>query len=622
MSLPTPEAQASLPSGRARPHTLRTILDGASAVCALTLAVLVFLVPVTGSAAFAIRSLAVLVATGAVLRPLRGWATAGLGGDVKALREAEQRYRLLVEQMPSVTYIQPVGPESRMTYMSPRIEELLGLPPSHWTSPQGDRLGHIHPDDREWVRDLDLQTNETGDPFVVDYRGLRANGETVWIHNEANLVRDHEGRALFWQGVLFDMTPQKTAELQLKDAEAKYRALVEHTPAITYIEIVDEHDPMSMRTLYISPQVEAILGYTPEEWMLNPHLWVGALHPDDQVRMIDEDIRTNRTGEPFSSEYRIHRKNGALAWVHDECIAVRDDDGTIRFWQGVIFDVTEQRQAEGEVQRALEMERQATRRLRELDAMKTTFLHAVSHELRTPLAAILGFALTLEHQELNLPPEESIDMIKRLAANARKLDRLLSDLLDLDRLDRGIIEPKWRPTDVGALVRHAVEESDLMVERTLRIEADSIVVSIDPAKVERIVENLLANAARHTPPDTPVWVWVKAHREGVLIVVEDAGPGVAPEVRDVIFRPFEQGPDLASHSPGVGIGLSLVGRFAKLHGGRAWVEERPGGGASFRVYLPDGGEDGAGRPSGLDRASSTAWPAGDQDEEEPRAASG
>jgi PAS domain S-box-containing protein len=622
MSLPTPEAQASLPPGRARPHALRAILDGASAVGALTVAALAFLVPITGSAAFAIRSLAVLVAAGAVLRPLRRWATSGLGGDVKALREAEQRYRLLVEQMPSVTYIQPVGPESRMTYMSPRIEELLGLPPSHWTSPQGDHLGHIHPEDREWVRDLDRQTNETGDPFVVDYRGLRADGETVWIHNEANLVRDPDGRALFWQGVLFDMTPQKTAELQLKDAEAKYRALVEHTPAITYIEIVDEHDPMSMRTLYISPQIEAILGYTPEEWMLNPHLWVGALHPDDQVRMINEDIRTNRTGESFSAEYRIHRKDGGLAWVHDECIAVRDDDGTIRFWQGVMFDVTEQRQAEGEVQRALEIERQATRRLRELDAMKTTFLHAVSHELRTPLAAILGFALTLEHQELNLPPEESIDMIKRLAANARKLDRLLSDLLDLDRLDRGIIEPKWRPTDVGALVRHAVEESDLMVERTLRIEADSIVVSIDPAKVERIVENLLANAARHTPPDTPVWVWVKAHREGVLIAVEDAGPGVAPEVRDVIFRPFEQGPDLVTHSPGVGIGLSLVGRFAKLHGGRAWVEERPGGGASFRVYLPDGGEDGAGRPSGLDRASSTAWPAGDEDEEVPRAASG
>ena len=457
---------------------------------------------------------------------------------------------------------------------------------------------------------------------MADYRALRADEQTVWIHNEAVLVRDAAGRPRFWQGVMFDMTPQKTAELQLKEAEAKYRALVEHTPAITYIEIVDEGDPMSMRTLYISPQIEKMLGYTPEEWMLNPHLWVRALHPDDRARMINEDIRTNRTGEPFNAEYRIFAKDGRLAWVHDECIAVRDDNGVIGFWQGVMFDVTKQRLAEEEVQRALEIEREATHRLRDLDAMKTTFLHAVSHELRTPLAAILGFALTLEHQGMQLPQEESIEMLRRLAANARKLDRLLSDLLDLDRLDRGIIDPKWRPTDVGALVRHAVEESDLMVERTLRIEADSVVVSIDPAKVERIVENLLANTARHTPPDTPVWVWVKPHREGVLIVVEDAGPGVPPEVRDVIFRPFEQGPDRVMHSPGVGIGLSLVGRFAKLHGGRAWVEERPGGGASFRVYLPDGGEDGAGRTSGLDRASGISRPgAAEDDGQEPQAAS-
>jgi len=90
--------------------------------------------------------------------------------------------------------------------------------------------------------------------------------------------------------------------------------------------------------------------------------------------------------------------------------------------------------------------------------------------------------------------------------------------------------------------------------------------------------------------------------------VEDAGPGVPAELRETIFRPFEQGPERSAHSPGVGIGLSLVGRFASLHGGRAWVEDRPGGGASFRVWLPDGppastGGPGAARHPGAGRAS-------------------
>ena len=253
-----------------------------------------------------------------------------------------------------------------------------------------------------------------------------------------------------------------------------------------------------------------------------------------------------------------------------------------------MFDITERKLAEEGLERALTRERDASRALREVDAMKNTFLHAVSHELRTPLASILGFAVTLEHHQGTLPQEETQELTKRLAVNARKLDRLLSDLLDLDRLDRGIIEPKWRPTDVGALVRHVVQESDLMVERPLRIEADPVLVSVDGAKVERIVENLLANTARHTDADTPIWIWVRAHDGGVLIVVEDAGRGVPAELRETIFRPFEQGPERSAHSPGVGIGLSLVGRFASLHGGRAWVEDRPGGGASFRVWLPDG----------------------------------
>jgi signal transduction histidine kinase len=115
-----------------------------------------------------------------------------------------------------------------------------------------------------------------------------------------------------------------------------------------------------------------------------------------------------------------------------------------------------------------------------------------------------------------------------------------------------------------------------------------VVVSVDAAKVERIVENLLANTLRHTPAGTPVWIRIVPEARGVLLVVEDQGSGVPEEIREMIFEPFRQGPDAPEHSPGVGVGLTLVRRFAELHGGRAWVQGRDGGGASFRIFLPNG----------------------------------
>lgn len=247
-----------------------------------------------------------------------------------------------------------------------------------------------------------------------------------------------------------------------------------------------------------------------------------------------------------------------------------------------------------QTEHSLERERDAVERLRAMDEVKNTFLQAVSHDLRTPLTAILGFALTLQkEEELGLSGEDRRELAARLAANARRLNRLVSDLLDLDRLQRGAIEPTMRPTDVGGLARSILEGLEALPRDRIQADLESVVVPIDPAKVERILENLLVNASKHTPPDSHIWLRVLAQEAGVLIVVEDDGPGVPEEFRKTIFEPFRQGPEGQGPSPGVGIGLSLVARFAELHRGRAWMQERDGGGASFRVYLPGA----AGEPS-------------------------
>jgi signal transduction histidine kinase len=121
--------------------------------------------------------------------------------------------------------------------------------------------------------------------------------------------------------------------------------------------------------------------------------------------------------------------------------------------------------------------------------------------------------------------------------------------------------------------------------REIIVDVEPVVLDVDAARVERIVENLVLNALRHTDDDTPVWVRVFADDGGGVLAVEDAGPGVPEELRGTIFQPFRRGRDETPYE-GSGIGLSLVARFAELHGGQAWVQERPGGGASFRVFLP------------------------------------
>jgi two-component system, sensor histidine kinase and response regulator len=501
------------------------------------------------------------------------------GARYTELREAEVAYRALVEQIPAITYTQIADDQSptgfRDVYLSPQLTTLLGYTPYEWQMDPELWIRATHPDDRDRVVTQDRHAARRGTRFCEEYRMIARDGREVWFRDEAVLVEDPASGVSFWQGVMLDITEAKTAAAHHAEIEAKYRALVEQIPAVVYLgEFGAEGE-----WLYISPQVERVLGYTPGEWLAHPHPMGSFVHPDDLDAVWAEEERSQRDGDTFRAEYRMRAKDGRWVWILDEAMAVRDDEGRPFVLQGTMFDITERKRSEDELASALE-------RLQALDRLKNTLLHTLSHDLKAPLTAILGAASTLERLGDELSADERRALLRTLEARSKGMNALLADLLDLDRLEQGIIEPRRFPVDLGELVRRMVEDArDALGRRTIEVDAERLTIAVDGSKVERMVENLLMNAARHTPPGARVWVRVWPQDEGATIAVEDDGAGVPDDCKTEIFEAFHRG-RAARDLPGSGIGLSLVARFAELHGGRAWVEDRPGGGASFRIYLP------------------------------------
>ncbi|HYJ61740.1 MAG TPA: PAS domain-containing protein, partial [Actinomycetota bacterium] len=251
--------------------------------------------------------------------------------------DAEERFRTLVEQLPAVTYIEEPD-TGRNLYISPQIEAIYGLPPGAWLDDPHLWESRLHPEDRDRV--LAENRDIARDEWTSEYRSIDRDGRTIWLHNAARLVRDADGAPRFWQGLVFDITDRKTAEQHLREAEERYRHLVEEMPVAVYTDAVDELST----AVYISPRYEDLTGYTPQERLDDPALWAAILHPEDRDRVLAESERTNETGDAFDVEYRVVRKDGRIAWLHDHASLVRGPDG-VPIWQGVLQDVTAQRTA-------------------------------------------------------------------------------------------------------------------------------------------------------------------------------------------------------------------------------------------------------------------------------------
>ena len=312
-----------------------------------------------------------------------------------------------------------------------------------------------------------------------------------------------------------------------------------------------------------SDELYRLWGLEPQSVDMTYERYLDSVHPADrkQARAVIERALESRA--PFDLDHRVALPDGTMRWIHGAGRVIVDGSGAPSRMVGTAQDITERKR---------------------IDDVRDSILSAVSHELRTPLTSIIGFAITLKDKGATLAQRTRDEMVEHLEQQAQKLDRLLADLLDLDRIRHGFVRPSFHSTDVRELAAQVA--SDHRSNRhSIAIHGVSVIAEVDAPKVERIIENLLANAVNHTPPGTSVSILVEARDSGVLISVDDDGPGVAREHREAIFEIFDRG-GADDRVPGTGIGLSLVAQFTALHGGSAWVEESSSGGASFRVFLP------------------------------------
>jgi PAS domain S-box-containing protein/putative nucleotidyltransferase with HDIG domain len=257
---------------------------------------------------------------------------------IAALQENEKKYHDLINQSPDGFFIIELSGniltvnEATCKELEFSEEELLSMNiwdiiPEPYLDQYKERLMKV----------LRGESLKEATEYVVRGKG----GKNHYV--EVISAPRYSGRDIIgFQGIARDITARKQAEEALQESEAKFRMLVAHLPTVVYVNAIGD----ASSTLYVSPQIEPLLGYTSQEWMADPKLWLKTLHPEDSQHVLKQVAHTDETNKPFEMEYRMIARDGRLVWVHDQVILVNDSDGQPQFWQGIMLDITERKQGE------------------------------------------------------------------------------------------------------------------------------------------------------------------------------------------------------------------------------------------------------------------------------------
>jgi len=487
-----------------------------------------------------------------------------------ALRESEMRLRVMQEAAHSGVFDHDFA--TGRTYWSSELAALYGG--SDAGQPAVSLRGwmeHVHPDDRERVLGAVRRAVEHGD-FSLEFRVVWPDGGVHWLDSRAGVVFDDAGRPLRMLGVQVDVTEAKRAE----QSRALLAAIVESSD--------DAIVTKSLQGIITSwnAGAERIFGYAAGEVIGRS---IEILIPKERLFEEAEILARVRAGLRVDHYETVRvTKEGRPIDISLTVSPVRDGRGEIVGVSKVARDVTERKRMD-------RLLRASEAALREADRRKDEFLAMLAHELRNPLAPIRNAVGLLAAQPSGAVALDPIHQI--LDRQVAHLSRLVDDLLDVSRSSRGRIQTEEEPLVLAPLVEMAVETARPLIEMrhhalAVRLPDEPIGLLGDRVRLVQVIGNLLANAAKFTPPGGHVTLTAAREGSDVTIAVRDDGIGIEPEALPRIFDLFvQEEPSLARTQGGLGIGLTLVRDLVGLHGGRVEARsEGRGHGAEFRVTLP------------------------------------
>ena len=554
---------------------------------------------------------------------LQNITSGNIGRLLKRAKEIETRYKSLLENIPSITYINSLDVESFTKYVSPQVEHLAGYSQKEFMEDNLLWTKILHPDDREQVLAENARTVESGERFQMEYRVLTKDQQTIWVHDEANLLYDSEGMPLYWLGVWTDITSRKLAEeeqanligvltkhtLQLQTAAEVSNAVSSVLDIdellINVVELIRHHFDYYYTGIFMVDEtrewavLKAATGEMGRQMLAQGHrLKIGnssmigwsIFHRKARIALdVGEDaVRFKNPNLPLT------RSEIALPLIaHGEVIGAM----TIQSQSPSAFsrmDVTVLQTMADQIANAIENARLFTERaslINELggqNAELERFTYTVSHDLRSPLVTIRGFLGYLRQDAASGDLSRFDTDIARISNAVDKMQDLLNDLLELSRIGRIINPPEEIPFE--QIVKESIEmTSGLLEARNVRVEIQKELPIIygDRTRLLEVMQNLISNAIKfmgdQAVPRIEIGMTESQLDGKPVFFVRDNGIGIEAQDHERIFGLFNR---LDPSVDGTGIGLSLVRRIIEVHNGKIWVESEPGIGTTFLFTLP------------------------------------
>lgn len=328
-----------------------------------------------------------------------------------------------------------------------------------------------------------------------------------------------------------------------------------------------------------SDEIFRIFGFEPGEFTPTTEILMNSIHPDDRQLIRKSAKEFLDEGKPYGIDYRIVLPDGSERIVHSEAEMTFNSNGEPNNIAGTIQDITARKQLE---RKMIEYD--------EMNKMKNDLLSTVSHELRTPLATIKGYSTMLIEYDRKMKRGEKIEHLESIDEATDRLTELVNHLLDMSRLEAGLLKMDKAPSDISRVAQEAVSEARLRAPKhkiILNMEKRLPKLNMDIKRIRQVLDNILDNAVKYSAENTEITVSI-AHKESELkVCIADQGMGISTEDLDMVFNyMYRIKQRLTPGVSGAGLGLAISKGLIEAHGGRIWMESEEGKGTRCFFTLP------------------------------------